>query len=324
MPPAKNFLQSFLHLSRASLFLYLLRELSLEPSDLLFADDSPSFLSLPPEALEIHLVDHNKLTVPLPSDRVRGIIDHHDDEGLYLSASPRVITKAGSCASLIIQEFFNSSRLGEEGKGQIARLALAAVLMDTANLTHKVTEHDVTAVELLRRECLSPSWDQNKFYAALFKAKTSVDDLSLRDLIRKDYKEWTEAGRKIGIACIVKGVEWLHSKGDFKEALESWGRERGLDIVGVMTTQGEGDAFRRELMLWVLNPEVKDVVKCFEDRAQEVGLGLEAWKGGALNVGEERKAWEQKNLAMSRKQVAPLLRECLRKGQYNRADESKV
>jgi exopolyphosphatase len=293
----------------------LLKELSLSTSDLLCIDDSPSFTSLPADALEIHLVDHNKLTLPLPEDRVRGVIDHHDDEGAYPNASPRVVEKAGSCASLVVETFFDASRLGggdPEAKGQIARLALAAVLMDTANLTHKVTPHDTAAVELLRRECLPPSWDQNAFYAGLFKAKTSVDGLSLRDLLRKDYKEWTEAGRKIGIACVVKGVDWLRTKGDLEEALKSWGRERGLDIVGVMTTQGQGSEFRRELLLWALNPEVKDAVKCFERRAQEIGLGLETWKGGELDVGEDRKAWEQRNLAMSRKQISPLLRECLK------------
>jgi exopolyphosphatase len=91
----------------------LLSHANLLPSDLITLDDLPP--DLPANKTSWTLVDHNALTGTLAStftnsnsnsngtsSILTGCIDHHDDESFIpATASPRLITKAGSCASLV-------------------------------------------------------------------------------------------------------------------------------------------------------------------------------------------------------------------------------
>ena len=84
-------------------------------------------------SVEFFLLDHNHYRIEtLPHEaataRVTGIIDHHVDEGLYRSASPRVIRSCGSCTSLVIQHLKERMQASElASKDQVAQLALSAV-----------------------------------------------------------------------------------------------------------------------------------------------------------------------------------------------------
>ena len=114
--------------------------------------------------------------------------------------------------------------------------------------------------------------------------------------------KWMRASRE--------GTRYWEADGDFLKALEEWGKERECDVAAVMTTDGSGDGFKREFLLWNLNENGKECVRRFAERADGAGLELESWGDGELDS-DDRTAWSQGNLAMSRKQVAPLLRECL-------------
>lgn len=309
--------------------LHLLSRLRIEPVDVICADDSPTLASLaaatatrsPPD---VHIVDHNRLTQPFAAESVKGIIDHHDDEGLYRGADPRVVTKAGSCASLVVEQFFEGVDASPAEKRELAVLALAAILIDTANMTSKVTAHDEAAVALLERVLAAGGiqrdgevpWDREAFYRGIYEAKQNVDALSLRDLLRKDYKEWAEAGLRLGISSVVKEISWMRGREQqdgFLSGLQAWGEERGLDVLSVMTTAGQGSSFRRELLVWAVQDRGQACVKLFGERAAGVGLKLMPWNNGELDTPDgARHVWRQEALAMSRKQVAPLLRECLR------------
>lgn len=218
-------------------------------------------------------------------------------------------------------------------RGELARLTLAAVLIDTTNMTNKVTSHDEKALSFLEKEIQKSAaeggatpepWDRSRFFDAIWGAKNNIDKMPLRDLLRKDWKEWTEIvektgeRRKLGIAAILRELKWLkeRERGEgFLDGIKSWAQERELDVVSVMTTTGQGDEFRRELLVWALKDEVKECINAFTKKAEEAALGLKTWdQGGLDDEGSARKAWSQSNLAASRKQVAPLLRESVRVG----------
>ncbi|KAH8146838.1 uncharacterized protein LAJ45_09212 [Morchella importuna] len=296
--------------------LHLCNLFSISPSDLNFTDDPP-ITDLPQDSTNIALVDHNHIEPNLsshftdPAKAVTAVIDHHDDEGLYPDAKPRIITPSGSCSSLVTQHFQSAFPQSGDVRGELARLALAAVLIDTTNMTNKVTPHDEEVLAFLEAEIAKSvtegggagePWDRKKFYNGVWDAKNNVDAMPLRDLLRKDWKEWAEsvAGvdgvqRKVGIASVLRELEWLK------------GREAG-----------EG----RELFVWVLNEGAEGCLEAFVRMAEEAGLGLSVWGGGALDGDNgRRRAWCQKNLKASRKQVAPLLRESIKVGAKR---ESKV
>jgi exopolyphosphatase len=197
---------------------------------------------------------------------------------------------------------------------------MASILIDTSNLSEKMEAPDHQAVEALS-PLLPATFDRDSFYASLQSAKLDVDSLSLRDLLRKDYKEWVEPnGKRIGISSVVKGLEYLERKmvgtceegGEqdaFLATIKEWARERRLDVVAVMTAEtGSDGKFRRELLLWA--GREGGFVNKVKERGEE--LGLKQWGEGRLDQEGKRYAWRQEKTEMSRKQVAPFLRECLR------------
>jgi len=328
---------------------------------------------LPAENTSWTLVDHNALQGTLGtaySSRVIGCIDHHDDEGkVPLSeeqrdGEPRVIEVAGSCTSLVIEHFQSvwdnmlesakptippSSDNAAQGQGtetlpsqpeiatQPAKLALASILIDTSNLQNedKTTSHDQRAVAFLSTKIPDERFDGQAYFRTLQAAKKDLDGLSVNDVLRKDYKEWKEGGRTLGISSVVKPLAWLSEKartestaigsGDgrqqaFKSAIQAFAKARELAVYSIMTTSTSAKTgeFTRELMLYVREPAATGMVQIFEETAGE-RLGLEQLQqegeGEILRLSEAKESgfqvWQQRKVENSRKQVAPLLREAM-------------
>lgn len=276
--------------------------------DLVTLDDLPSFetseQALRPEDTRWILVDHNKLQGKLGSvytSRVCGVVDHHDDEDSVphgLDSEPRVIEKCGSCTSLVIRTLRSSwdaisqrtssssspssqsqaetrsndgSKAAKAWDAQVAKTALASILIDTANLKAegKVEAADVEAVEYLESKILSSTgetpgvvWNRTQFYNSLHTAKQNIDFLSLNDILRKDYKEWPSAAHPstiLGISSVVKPLSFLTAKAAeetpdaeqaFDQAIQTFMQDRHLSLFAIMTNFSVPPSGRkRELFL---------------------------------------------------------------------------
>ncbi|KAF4999505.1 hypothetical protein FDECE_11496 [Fusarium decemcellulare] len=301
----------------------VLKHAGLSLKDLLTLSELPD---LKPEETRWLLVDHNSLTGPLRkySDQVLGCVDHHADENAVIKdATPRVIEPCGSCMSLVVDESRkaweelsrqDSSSAAEDEK--LAKIGLAPILSDTTNLTakEKVREKDPKAVSFLEALIQDSAFSRDAYFDEISAVKEDISDLSFRDIFRKDYKEWDGSGLKLGISCVVQNFDYLVSKAEGPQALledfEAWARERELDVASIMTTSHPDGEFQRHLLVWGVSKEGREAVDRFVKDGDK--LQLETWKGGELDDGETRFAWRQKNLAASRKQVAPLLREALK------------
>ncbi|KAH6634980.1 hypothetical protein B0J18DRAFT_471981 [Chaetomium sp. MPI-SDFR-AT-0129] len=336
-----------------------------------------SDLSLRSEDTQWLLIDHNTLAGQLASrfaDRVVGCIDHHDDEGVVPAlrdlppGNPRVIAKCGSCMSLVVDQYRSLwddlSSLpcrdddSVDGKPtpattcdtQLAHLALAPMLIDTAALTSpdKTTAIDIRSVEFAEAKITPPktspnttttndtnppTYNRTTYHALLSHQKQAITTLTYHDLLRKDYKRWTEGRLTLGISSIVRNLTYLFTHIDtqnrtaFLDVLRRWAHEQELDVVAVMTAsniteEGEGDGdggFRRELLVWGVSEEGGMVVRRFGERFGGV-LGLVRWGVGELDCdggdkdGGLRVGWWQREVKHSRKQVGPMLREVMREG----------
>ncbi|KAG9243089.1 hypothetical protein BJ878DRAFT_543627 [Calycina marina] len=310
---------------------------NLTPSDLVTLSDLPPISKRASHLRVEHarwlLVDHNVLQDGMKDiygSRVVGCIDHHDDEHKVPDAcgeEPRVIRKSGSCSSLVVEYCREAwQTLSSEAQAsqaavwdsQIAYLALAPILIDTSNLTNNfVTSTDQDAAKhmesLIQKE--NESFNKEQYFKELCAVKEHIGPLSLPDILRKDYKQWTETGGiKLGASSVVKNMEFLLEKAGNKEAfyesLKVFSNERDLSVVSIMTTSHVDGQFQRELFLWALNDKGVRAVKSFErDSAKE--LGLETWKKGNLDSDQPgllRRCWHQRSVDKSRKQVGPLLR----------------
>ncbi|KAL1956828.1 hypothetical protein VTO42DRAFT_6778 [Malbranchea cinnamomea] len=289
---------------------------------------------------------------------ILGCIDHHEDESfipymLHRSNpsttthwnEPRCIqTGVGSCTSLVVRELRSRGIWGDDPRtpefdpsgsstlttlheAQAAKLALAAILADTANMTaeSKVSDVDRAAVSFLegkiRRAFVrhqrgtssnnkdiagieDNGWNRQEFYEEIMHAKSnSVENLTMDEVLGRDYKEWTEVSQqsgdpvKIGICNVVRPISWIVSKASQSprmegtkkaarryhalfEHLSSFSRARGLDIVVLMTAfNGPPPThnFKRELLVWDLNDRYRTDLELFESIARSE-LGIVPWR----------------------------------------------
>ncbi|KAL9027848.1 MAG: hypothetical protein Q9196_003693 [Gyalolechia fulgens] len=351
-------------------FYALFNHANIDASHLVTLDDLPKEpgSSLKPENTRWILVDHNKLQGKWGKEygaRVHGVIDHHEDEGAVpqdTNPEPRVVEKCGSCTSLVIRTLRSSWEGSSDGSSlssgggygqdglmindavvtrtwdaQIAKMALASILIDTANLTDesKVEQADREAVKYLEAKIyLSPQaaaqWNRDKFYQDLDGVERNIDGLSFNDILRKDYKQWTENGLKLGMSSVVKPLDFVAGKAvrnasddkedQFVTAVGDFMADRDLTIFAIMTrsTSSSGE-FQRELFVQALSAG-HAAASTFATEARQA-LQLEdhsvpalSEKPGAMQPSSEgpwRKIWLQKDVSKSRKQVAPLLRKAI-------------
>ncbi|KAF9491524.1 DHH phosphoesterase [Pleurotus eryngii] len=238
------------------------------------------------------LVDHNRLggrfTTENPSAEVVAVVDHHEDEGLYKgTAEPRIIGKAGSCASHVGLLLRGADNVPAE----LATLLLCAILIDTGGLkaNGKALPVDYEAATALipmstyASEVDPTSYSGDKLAdapaiktltAALSSKKEDVSRLSAYDLLRRDYKEYSHPLQwapdqptiKAGLSTVPTGVASWATKGKLLEASEQWMKLRGLTVLGVLTSFRDEKKFtkngrgkhRRE-QIWIIRGDANVV-----------------------------------------------------------------
>ncbi|EAW14765.1 putative exopolyphosphatase [Aspergillus clavatus NRRL 1] len=293
--------------------------------------------------------------------QVLGCIDHHVDENFLPPADslprgqPMLVRPAGSCTSLVVSTLREVDRWQDASAAQLAKLAMAAILIDTANLTakDKVTDSDTDAVHFLTSQIdnsttdpgPNPPWDRNHFYNQILEAKqSSLDLLTVDEILGRDYKQWTETAHRdgesvpvhIGFCSMVRSIPWIVRKAGgpraFLESLRAFAEHRELGVVVVMTAFDASTStsapeqqgrFCRELVACALDDGV--ATQALEAFAAQAGaqLGLQEWttvEAGYKDELEEtlavmnndapgwRRIWLQTDVTKSRKQVAPLVR----------------
>ena len=288
--------------------------------------------------------------------QVLGCIDHHVDENFLPSpeflpsGQPLVVTQAGSCTSLVVNTLREKGIWHEGDKSdteetQIAQLALASILIDTANLTSKdkTTIHDADAFAFLspriHNDLNTIHTVTTPFYERIHKTKqNSLDLLTVDEILVRDYKQWEEKPRgesvKLGFCSTVRSLSWIIRKaGDSQKLLDSLRAlcdRADLDVVVVMTaftSPTRDNQFCRELLVCAAegdkqNGIIREALNSFVSKANSQ-LGLADWypmedgvseklsqdiKSTLNQGGSWRRVWVQTDLSMSRKQVAPLLR----------------
>ena len=303
-------------------------------------------------------MDHNKLQGDLGdkyTSKVRGVIDHHEEENAVpenTDPEPRVIEKCGSCTSLVVRQCkpvwdsISSSSLSTgaahgQGEGavndsavtqgwdaQVAKLALASILVDTANLTApgKVELVDRDSVDYLEAKIQLSSkdaktWNRDHYYKEIDEAKRDISRLSLTEILIKDYKGWTEGGVKMGISSVVKPLEFLVRKAkeetlsSFEDQLSQFMDDQDITVFAIMTTSTSPEGnFKRELLVQARPSASSLAIKFAEESASE--LQLEHLNINGIPTQDKpgqqwRKVWLQKDVSKSRKQVAPLLRKAM-------------
>ncbi|KAH9077714.1 DHH phosphoesterase [Lactarius deliciosus] len=320
--------------------LYALDFSGVDPSHLLTGDELPTNVA---PAEKYALVDHNTLTARFAAYegvRVVAIIDHHEDEKHHLDASPRIIeVPTGSCSSLVARLI---KKEWPEGMSRaVARLLLSAILIDTGGLKvggkAEVADREVAPFLLERAELpgvgVGTLADNQgvkgikELTKTLEAKKDSIDHLGPRDLLRRDYKEyrfvpsWNAKGTLVvGLASVPRGIKAI-TGGDEKggkvlgAACVAWLQEKGLDMLGVLTSWKDKGKHRRE-MVWVVRDDKEAKERLWKGLEGSEELKVERKKGKKYVDGMEEgvgqglkvRVYEQGNSHATRKVTAPLIR----------------
>jgi exopolyphosphatase len=166
--------------------------------DLLTIDELPiAAEELASQVRGIVLVDH---PLPLPAwetATVLGLFDHHADRGSSPDAHPRVFERVASCSTLVGRQMLDELETLPGGEyhvpHELLELLLSAIAIDSGGLQSRITtptDHFV-ASRLYKRS----NWSNESFYdkmldvsKTLKTAKNDLDHLSVRDLLRRDWK----------------------------------------------------------------------------------------------------------------------------------------
>lgn len=310
---------------------------------------------------------HDDTLVTQNEDTVVGIIDHHEDLGLFKNAKPRWIqVPTGSCASLVTEHFYPSIR---ESKGrnipkELADLLISAIVIDTDNVKPapkgKAVDTDVSAISHLiplssfssstptiktasvESTTTSQSGDSDStqvlasWHKLLAEKKYDLSPLQGRDLLRRDYKEYESDTKHIrsGLSSVPMALkEWL-SRPEINNQwekilieMENWGKERNLDIVGVLTSyftqkkDGTTKKGREELYLFIERQDspvsIEQLYSVFGHLEKDDTLELAELKIGNPAFPKDSEwqrrvfSYEQKQTRATRKQVAPALKKAI-------------
>ncbi|ANB12287.1 Ppx1p [Sugiyamaella lignohabitans] len=141
-----------------------------------------------------------------------------------------------------------------------------------------------------------------------------------RDILRKDYKDWQDDSKglsaaaneniKLGISSTVQSFAWLYSEHpDFNTDIANWAENENLSICAVMATSTDSqNNFQRELAVYATE-DAKDLL---DTLLQKASGPLQLEPKVIPNATDDRVLiFQQKNVAASRKQVAPIFRNAL-------------
>ncbi|KAJ2357754.1 Exopolyphosphatase [Coemansia sp. RSA 2618] len=296
--------------------------------------------------LDVWLADHNA-----PSSRqhvlepfVRGIVDHHADEGRCMGATTRQIEPVGSCATLVAARLRELS--DRVASPELAKLLIAPILVDTSDLSpaaRRATDKDVAMVswlvpqvEWVHPAAITGSADNDddepvsldvsstrELYKTLDRLKGNVSHLPARDLLRKDYKQWTVSSGDahpwaVGISSVSYRLrKWVKrdTRAGIERALGEWVSAQQLDVALVMThgkakpAKGAPKTYGRDLTVAfapAIDPERRQMV--LDGLRQSDALRLEPFFGSLEQTDAPAFFFDQTRTESSRKQVFPTVK----------------
>ena len=150
----------------------------------------------------IVLVDH-----PLPLSvwngaNILGIIDHHSDRGVAPHANPRIFETVASCTTLVARQMLDElEAIGRDPQGpgeyhmphELLELILDAIAIDSDGLNPKKSSK--ADAEVSRRVLERSNWSKESLEEVMDRldkelgaAKKDLSHLSVRDLLRRDWK----------------------------------------------------------------------------------------------------------------------------------------
>lgn len=215
---------------------------------------------------DVVLVDHgefNQSAEGIGQANIVGVLDHHKLGGIK-SASPIFYrSEPIGSTSTIIAKMFLENNLSFDKK--TAGLLLAAILSDTLKLTlSTTTNEDKEIVKILAK--ISKE-DINKLAQKIFEAKSDIKNVSMGELVSRDYKEYDggEISFGIGVCETVRPKEIKEKKEEIFYALKKLKKKRKVELMFFVVI----DILKKNSEVFLLGKKEKLVAeKVFKKKAK--------------------------------------------------------
>ena len=154
------------------------------------------------EKQKVILVDHNNLAQSVDGIEeadILEIIDHHNLGAIGTSVPINFRSKPVGCTSTMIYDMYKEAKVSIPQ--DIAGLMLSAILSDTLLLTSPTTTEDdkFVAVKLANIAKV----DMDKYGLEMLKAASSIEGMSVEDLIKSDFKSFVVGNKNLGIGQVM-------------------------------------------------------------------------------------------------------------------------
>lgn len=148
---------------------------------------------------DLFMVDYNNYTEgpkDLKEANLIGIVDHHKLGGLMTSSPLEVWIRPVGCSNTIIKEMFDYYEV--QIPKNLAGAMMCAILSDTVIFKSPTcTKIDTKTVKELAQ--IAEIEDYKAIGLEMFKVKSQVEGVPVRELVKRDFKNFDMYGKKVGI-----------------------------------------------------------------------------------------------------------------------------
>lgn len=217
---------------------------------------------------KVFLVDHNEKEqagTGIERAEIFGILDHHKLGGGMKTKEPIYvrIEPIGSTCTLIFKLF---QEMNFQLRKNQAFLLLSGILSDTLKFTSPTaTREDKKAAEILAK--ISQT-NINTFSQEIFKIRSDISGIKLKDLIFSDYKEYKEENLSFGIGAhetMNPGIVLKKDK-EILSTLETFKKDKKLNLIFFALV----DILNKKTYFFLPGDKEKEIAeKAFKKKAKE-------------------------------------------------------
>jgi manganese-dependent inorganic pyrophosphatase len=241
-----------------------------------FGVDAPELLTDATDK-KVFLVDHSDLSQSLDNlnkGEVLGIVDHHKVGDVTTPNPIEVWTWPVGCSCTVIKGMYDFYNV--EIPKSIAGIMTCSILSDTVIFKSATcTEADKEAAQALAK--VAGLDDLTSLGMEMFKVKSAIEGTPIRDLVKRDYKDFDMSGNKVGIGQLeVVDLSLLDSvKDDLAKDIQAIKNEGNYHSVFLLLT----DIMKEGSELLMATDDPSKVEKAFGAKPQ----GERAWLDGVMS-----------------------------------------
>ncbi len=216
---------------------------------------------------QVFLVDHNAIEQSgdgIEKAEIIGVLDHHRLGGIKTSSPIYFRTEEIGCTATLIFNVFKEKNIAIN-KRQAFSL-LSAIISDTLKFASPTTTKQ--DIEIAKKLAVICAQDIDKLATEMFKAKSDITGMNLKDIILSDYKEYKEKNKIFEIAVFETTTPEiiLEKKQKILDLLVDLKKQKNIDLMFFTIV----DIIKKQAYLFIISNQEKIIAeKAFKKKEKQ-------------------------------------------------------